>query len=262
MIGARTLGLAHYFQHHVDRCQGEFWPRLSGIEYDCLEGDQIDAVSEPTFSSKEDQRTAADSIAFKALWKDEQNFLEKSFLYSTEPGNSKTYVDGIEDGVLNGAHNFVKLMIWVKKRDGVDINVFRDYMSNNFAPSIVKSNFVLKLRLHLLEEYNAAMWNSPHVIHDRTPEQQYQACFEIGFLDRFEMRRFFTSAEYAATTQAQLKHIQTIHAFPERETYTFVRDGKLTLAGQRSYSVAETIRMVGAVNQIEDNVASLFFKQV
>lgn len=163
---------------------------------------------------------------------------------------------------MNGAHNFVKLMIWVKKRDEVDIDTFRDYMSNSFAPSIVKSNLVLKLRLHLLEEYNAAMWNSPNVVHDRTPKQQYQACFEIGFLDRFEMRRFFTSAEYAATTQDQLKHIRTIHAFPEREIYTLVHDRKLTLTGQRSYPVAETIRTIGAVNQIEDDVASLFFKQV
>ena len=45
--------------------------------------------------------------------------------------------------------------------------------------------------------------------------------------------------------------------FPERSSYTFVYNGQMTLAGQRSSTVAELIVSTGAVNQLKPDITEL-----
>jgi hypothetical protein len=133
-------------------------------------------------------------------------------------------------------------------------------MSESFIPALAKSDLVLKLRLHLLEEYDDSLWNPPNVYHNKPLEKQYQSWFEIVFKNRLDMRHFFNSKEYATTVSDQPKHIRTLHTFQEREIYILVYNGQLTLVGQRSYPVADAITQVGAVSQLQDEVANLIYQ--
>lgn len=71
------------------------------------------------------------------------------------------------------------------------------------------------------------------------------------------MESFFTSKEYAIAVKDQAKYIKQINLFPERTAYTFVYNGQMTLAGQRSSTVAELITNIGATNQLRDDVTIL-----
>jgi hypothetical protein len=188
---------------------------------------------------------------------DEHNLFRKAIGYNTSPGNSKTFVDGIAVGDPNGPVGVPKMHAMVKKADGVTVEAFRQYMTGTFAPAVAGSSLVLKFRLHLFEEVDASRPDAAGVAHSEPAEENYQAAFEIAFSGKLEMESFFASPAYAAASQDQAKYVKQICVFPERSAYTFVYDGTMTLAGQRSSTVAGLIAEIGATNQLRDDITSL-----
>ena len=93
--------------------------------------------------------------------------------------------------------------------------------------------------------------------HFEPPERQYQAAFLIGFRNCLDMEAFFASKAYAKAVEDQAKYVANVAPFPERDPYTFVYDGKMTLAGQRGSSTAALIRDIGAVNQLQPDIIEL-----
>jgi len=256
-VCARLAGQYQYWQFHLAHNEGGLWPVTNGIEYSSSAEDQIDGIAELTFLSEKDRQTWFNEAAI--LMADEHNLFSKAVGYITKNGNSKTYVNSIENSTLNGNLNLVKLHVMVKKADDVSIDDFREYITDSFAAKVIKSELVLKFRLHLLEEHDNSekLPPAPGVSHYDPLEKQYQAAFEIAFQNRLDMEMFFASAEYAATIKDQAKYIKQINVFPERAAYTFVYDGKMTLAGQRSSTVAELITKIGATNQLQDKIREL-----
>ncbi|BAY50072.1 ethyl tert-butyl ether degradation EthD (plasmid) [Scytonema sp. HK-05] len=258
-VCARLPGQYQYWQFHVAHNQGGIWPTLDGIDYNYLESDQFDGIAELTFATENDRQTWFNASGI--LMDDEYNIFSKAIGYNTSPGNSQTYVDGISTGDPNGELGIPKFHVMVKKADGVSVEAFRKYMKDSFAPAIVKSNFVLKFRLHLFEEVDNSRPDAPGVIHVEPPKNQYQAAFEIAFSNFLDMANFFASDEYTSTFKSQPKYIKQINTFPERAAYTFVYNGQLTIAGQRSCTVAELITNIGAINQLKKDVVSLMSSQ-
>jgi hypothetical protein len=188
---------------------------------------------------------------------DEHNLFSKAIGYNTAVGNSTTYVDGIPVGDPNGVLGVAKFHVMVKKADRASVADFRKYMRERFARPIATSESVLKFRLHLFEEIDATRPDAAGVAHSEPAEDSYQAAFEIGFSDRLAMETFFASPEYAAAVKDQAAFVKQICAFPERSAYAFVSDGVMTLAGQRSSTVAELIAAIGATNQLKDDITAL-----
>jgi 4-carboxymuconolactone decarboxylase len=147
----------------------------------------------------------------------------------------------------------------VKKAHGASLDEFRSYMWNSFAPAMIKSEHVLKFRLHLLEAHDNSetLPPAPGVSHYEAPEDQFQAAFEIAFADHLAMELFFTSDVYAAAIQNQPRYVRQICCFPERDSYTFVYEDKMTLSGQRGSSTAKIITDIGAANQVQSDVLDL-----
>jgi EthD domain len=254
-VCARLPGQFQYWQLHVAHNESGIWPEISGIRYSCKDDDQFDGIAELTFRSIDDRNVwfAAAGI----LMDDEHNLFRKAIGYNTSPGNSRTYIDAIAVGDPNGSVSALKLHVMVKKTDTVNMAAFRRYLTDTFAPSVSASPFVLKLRVHLFEEVDASRPDAAGVTHREPVEDNYQAAFEIAFADRFDMESFFASREYSAATEDQPTYIKQICPFPERSAYTFVYNGEMTLAGQRSSTVAALIRQIGAVNQLKDGITTL-----
>ena len=139
---------------------------------------------------------------------------------------------------------------------------FREYLTDTFASSVSESNLVLKFRLHLFEEVDNSRPDAAGVAHGESPEKNYQASFEIAFSNRLEMEQFFASEAYKKAVKDQEKYVKQISAFPERTAYTFVYNSQMTLAGQRSSTVAELIVNIGATNQIQDDITALMLGKV
>jgi hypothetical protein len=248
-----------YWQFHLAQNQGDPWPAIKGIEYTCPDEDQFNGIAELTFET-----AAQRDIWFKSaaiLMDDEHNVFSKAIGYNTSFGNSQTYLDSIPTGDPNGKLNLIKFHVMVKKSDVVSVEAFRRYLTDSFAPAVIQSNSVLKFRLHLFEQVDNSRPDAAGVSHYESPEKQYQAAFEIAFANPLEMETFFVSKEYAIAIKDQAKYIQRILPFPERTAYTFVYDGKMTLAGQRSSTVAELIANIGATNQLKEDVVNLMLEQ-
>lgn len=254
-VCARLPGQFQYWQFHVAHNEGGIWPTIASIEYKTAEEDQLNSIAELTFKTVADRNTWFQSAAL--LMDDEHNIFSQAIGYITNPGNSKTYVDGIPVGNPNGRLDLVKLHVLVKKQDSISVAEFRQFLTESFAPAITKSDYVLKFRLHLFEEVDNSRPEAAGVAHSEAPERHYQAAFEIAFEDSLDLEYFFASAEYASTIEAQPKYIKQISSFPERDPYTFVYDSKLTLAGQRGSSTAQLIKKIGAVNQLKEEVLDL-----
>ncbi|BAY11492.1 EthD domain-containing protein [Calothrix sp. NIES-2098] len=257
-VCARLPGQYQYWQFHLAQNEAGIWPQTIGVDYTCTEEEQFPAIAELTFESEAERDIWFKSAAI--LMDDERNIFSKAIGYITNAGNSKTYIDSIPTGDPNGKLGVVKFHIMVKKSHAVSVEAFRRYMTETFAPAVIQNNSVLKFRLHLLEEVDTSRPDAPGVSHYESPEKQYQAAFEIAFANRLEMERFFASKEYAVAVQDKAKYIQRFLPFPEQAAYTFVYEGKMTLAGQRSSTVAELIVNMGATNQLREDIVSLMLE--
>lgn len=254
-VCARLPGQFQYWQLHVAHNEGGLWPGIPGIRYDCVDENQFDGIAELSFRSVDDRNTWFQAAGI--LMDDEHNLFRKAIGYNTSPGNSKTFVDGIALGAPNGPVGVPKMHAMVKKADGVTVEDFRRYMTGTFAPAIAGSPLALKFRLHLFEEVDASRPDAAGVAHSEPAAENYQGAFEIAFSDRLEMETFFASPEYAAASKDQARYVKQICVFPERSAYTFVYEGAMTLAGQRSSTVAGLIAEIGATNQLKQDITSL-----
>lgn len=254
-VCARLPGQFQYWQFHLGHNEGGTWPEIEGIQYTCPPEDLFDGIAELTFKSEADRQTWFQAAAI--LMDDEHNLFSKAIGYNTSPGNSITFVDGIANPTPNGQVGVEKFHVMVKKADGVSVEEFRRYLKDSFAPALVENQALLKLRLHLFEEVDATRPPAAGVAHSEPPEKSYQAAFEIAFANRLDMESFFASQEYATAVKEQAKYIKQLNPCPERTAYTFVYNSQMTLAGQRSSTVAELITSIGANNQLKDDVTAL-----
>lgn len=254
---ARLPGQHQYWQFHLAANEGGIWPAIDGIDYVCPAVDRFHGIAELTFATEADFK--AYIAAFDILMADEHNLFGKAIAY-TSIGNSQTYGDRIPTGDPNGEVDAIKFHVMVGKSEAVGVPAFRKYMTDTFAPAVVQSDSVLKFRLHLLEEVDNSRPDDDGVSRYEPEHKQYQAAFEIAFANPLEMEKFFASKEYAEAVKDQAKYVERLYPFPERSTYTFVYNGELTLAGQRSSKVADLIARIGATNQLKENIASLFTK--
>ena len=58
-------------------------------------------------------------------------------------------------------------------------------------------------------------------------------------------------------SEDQAKFVQQVAPFPERNVYTFVYDGQMTLAGQRGSRHRRADHRIGALNQLRDDILDL-----
>ncbi|WP_225895678.1 AtaL-like protein [Dendronalium phyllosphericum] len=254
---ARLPGQHQYWQFHLAANEGGIWPAIDSIDYVCPAVDRFHGIAELTFATEADFQAYIE--AFGILMADEHNLFAKAIAY-TSIGNSQTYCDRIPSGEPNGELDGIKFHVMVKKSNAVSVEAFRTYITDTFAPAVVQSDSVLKFRLHLLEEVDNSRPDDDGVSRYEPQDKQYQAAFEIAFANPLEMEKFFASPEYAQAVKDQAKYVERLYPFPERSTYTFVYNGELTLAGQRSSKVADLIARIGATNQLKENIASLFTK--
>lgn len=258
-VCARLPGQHQYWQFHLGRNEGDLWPTIKGVEDTAPEAEQFNGIAELTFTSEAERDVWFKSAAI--LMDDEHNIFSKAIGYNTNLGNSLTYVDGIPSGEPNGDLGLLKFHVMIGKSATTSVAAFRQYLRENYAPAIARSESVLKLRLHLFEEVDNSRPDAAGVVHTEPPEQQYQAAMEIAFANPLEMEKFFASKEYKAASQDLATYVERFLPFPERTAYTFVYDGKMTLAGQRSSTVAELIANIGATNQLQEDVTNLMLQQ-
>jgi alkylhydroperoxidase/carboxymuconolactone decarboxylase family protein YurZ len=254
-VCARLPAQYQYWQFHVAHSAPPIWTPIPGIDFTGPEESEFDGIAELSFRSEAD-RTAWFSAA-GILMDDERNVFRKAIGYNTRLGNSVTYVDRIEVGDPNGPIDGLKCHVLLKKAAGATVEAFRDHLTRSFARVVSTKREVLKFRLHLFEEVDATRPDAAGVAHSEPPQESYHAAFEVAFPNREQMDAFLASAEYARAARELSKYVAQMRVFPERAPYTFVYRGRMTLAGERSSTVAELIAATGAANQLRQDVTTL-----
>lgn len=254
-VCSRLPGQHQYWQFHVAHDEGGIWPEIKGISYTTPKEEQFDGIAELTFKTDDDRK--AWFVAAGILMDDEHNLFSQAIGVNTSEGNSITYVDGIEESEPNGVQNYIKLFVTIKQKKDVSVDDFRKYLKDDFCKKVVGNKNLLKLRLHTFEEVDNTRPPAAGVSHSQPEEEQFQACIEIAFSDRFEMERFFASDEYKNVELTQEKYIRQISVFQQRTAFTFVFDNLITLQGLRGSYTASLIRNVGATNQVKDDIVNL-----
>lgn len=254
-VCARLPGQFQYWQWHVAHNEGGIFPGVRGVDSGSAPDEQFDGIAELTFKSVEDRQTWFDASAI--LMGDEHNIFSKAIGYVSSPGNSRTYLDRFTVGDPNGTQGGVKYHVMVKQKEGISVDAFRSYMTDQFAASVVKSDHLHKFRLHLFEPPDVSRPDAAGVSHSDPPERLFQAAYEIGFPTGLARERFLASSEYSSAVEAQAQYVRQVSPYPERSGFTFVYEGRMTLAGRRGSSTAGLITDLGATNQTRENIAEL-----
>jgi hypothetical protein len=253
-ICARLPGQYQYWQFHVAHDGDAHDPTGPALD-PVAPGDRLEGIAELTFRSVADRQAWFTAAAI--LMDDEQNIFSKAIGYVTEPGHSKTYRDRIAVGDPNGQPGVLKLHVMVRKADGVGVAEFRRYLTDQFTAAILRSDRVLKVRLHLFEPPDVSRPDAAGVAHSEAPERHYQAAFEIAFRSPPELRAFLASPDWLSAVRDRPRYVKHLGAFRERAAYTFVYGGRMTPAGQRGSRTAQLIASVGASNQLNEDVLDL-----
>jgi hypothetical protein len=84
------------------------------------------------------------------------------------------------------------------------------------------------------------------------------AIAEVAFTSARAAREFFATPMFQKVLARQGEHIDALGAYLVTGFYTFVRDGRPTIAGLRGSRSAELIETAGAANQLAPAVVSMF----
>jgi hypothetical protein len=248
---SRLPGLGFYVQQHFDREGGaNLWPRADGVRR--IEA-VLDGSAELGFANSDDQATFAE--AGKILYEDEHNLFGEAIAYSL-PNGSITLVDREADGQYNGPDRLHRVHVYMSRRPGNDAARWLLDSSTDLAALEV----VQKWKLHLLEFYDNAhpAPPSPDVDHVVGQDRLHLAVAEVAFENARVAREFFAGAAFKKVLSAQANHVEALAAYKVSGFYTFVRDGMATTAGIRGSRPAELIEMLGATNQLTEDVRARF----
>lgn len=255
-LAARIRGFQQYWQHHLGAPRVGFWP-VRGVEQTVPDAYQLEGVAETTFRAAADREKLGQDPAAQALYLDEQNVFQATYLCPSAPGDSLTLLDRFEDGAPQGAQQVPTYIVLLHRAEGAPQDALASYLRDRFGPALAASPELMKVRLHLLQPYDAAAWNTPNVRHDLPPRGQYQAILEIAFRDASAERRFLASPTMKQAAGELPRVVGAMHTYPVTATYTQVYDGRPTLVGLKGLSIAQTILAAGARNQTSPEVLHL-----
>lgn len=249
---SRLPGLNFYVQQHFDRNHfANFWPVAKGVaRIDA----PLDGSAELGFANLEEQAVFAE--AGKILYSDESNFIGEAVAYNL-PHGSMTLVDRDDDPHRNGPDPFHRLHVYMSRKPGDNTVAWL----KETGAVLAKHDSVVKLKLHLPEPYDNEhpAPPSPNVDHIVGADRLNLAIAEIAFTSPLAAKSLFSSTEFRKTVyDQQSEHIDAIGVYLVTGFYTFVRDGKPTLAGLRGSRSAELIRALGAANQLDDKIIAMF----
>ncbi len=252
---ARTPGFYQYRQLHLDHIDPSLLSSLSGIALNMPIADQPNGLANIYYSSKWMASLLRKPFAKKIADKDDVYFVARNTYQRAIQPISKTYVDHINTAEQNGPLLNSRYLLAFKKKDGVSIAEFGEYLISELGEPWRKNQNTQRLRVEILHAHQNEP-NSPNgVSHTWDEKQQYNAWIEIELSPGTGLSGLFDA------TKSYNNQIHSIHAYPIREIYTFVFDGKPTLVGLRGYQAASTIESLNAAFQKSKKILKSLYKK-
>ena len=218
-IISASPGLDEYRQIHLAETNPGLWPATPGVETEIPGGRKIDGVAQVAFQSVFSE--LAGSEQNKLAFKDEINVFRRTLLlYLGLPNWSRWY-----DVARRGERVGTRVLVYLRRRDGVSGHSFRKFIDNEFAPALAEIGALKELRTQNFLPWSKGLWNTPNVAHDNPAGQRFHASLMLGFTDAEEQAAFFKSGRLANLSTELGRFSSAAHAYQASEALTFVRDG-------------------------------------
>lgn len=254
-LPARFPGIDSIFLHCVSFDENDVtWPQSPGVSHRPPDEDDFEGVPEATFVTMEG--LAEFQAASKVQMDDGINFLQELIAYASIADHTQTVSDNTDLKAPDGHDNFVRHLLFLRRRVDVSVEDFRTFVAGTLAPHIAASPDVLKVRRHLFEEVETTL-DHPGVRQARPLNRQYQAALEVVIADQASMDQF-QKAAWAQLAGQVATNCEAVHAARVTRCITTKYQGTITLAGVRGVAVADVIRKFSAESQLDDEVSALF----
>ncbi|NET35707.1 MAG: hypothetical protein F6K19_27390 [Cyanothece sp. SIO1E1] len=237
---ARTPSFYQYRQLHLDKVGPALLSDLEGIETNLPEEDQPDGMAHISYSSSFIANLLRKPFALKQADEDNAIFVSKNTYQRSVLPFSRTFLDRTNNPDTNGFLQHPRYVLAFKRNADVSTEEFRNYLDNKLCETWRKRQEVQRLRLDIMQPHENLPDSPKGVVQTWDRGKQYQAWIELGFTAGTSLSSLFTSFPDLQ------RHISAVHAYPIREIYTIVFDGKPTLVGLRGYQAAQTIAEAGA----------------
>ena len=218
-IIAANKGLLEYRQIHFTENNSGLWQPINGVETNIPQNRKIDGVADVTlknlfsiFRGKKQNKLA---------YADEVNLFKRTILYAAFPKNSRWY----KVGELNSQME-ASAMVFFRKKEGVSDKDFKKSINDELTPTLANTGMLKELRNKAYNPWKQKQWNTPNVEHDNDESVQFHASLMLGFANKSEMEKFFTSEELKKLSERISTYCSAVHAYEIAETITFVKDGK------------------------------------
>lgn len=219
-IISASPGLDEYRQIHLAEVNPGLWPATPGVETAIPAGRKIDGVAQVAFQSV--FSVLAGREQNKLAFKDEINVFRRTLLYLGLPNWSRWY-----DIARPGEQAGTRVLVYLRRRDGVSGRSFRKFIDNAFAPALAEIGTLKELRTQSFLPWSKGLWNTPNVAHDNPADQRFHASVMLGFADVAEQAAFFGSERLANLSTGLGRFASAAHAYQVSEALTFVRDGTI-----------------------------------
>ncbi|WP_281309932.1 hypothetical protein [Flavobacterium flavigenum] len=217
-IISANKGLLEYRQIHFAENNKGLWPAISGVETNIAQNRKIDGVADVTlknlfsiFRGKKQNKLA---------YADEVNLFKRTILYAAFP---HSYWYKVAD---SNAEIGANAMVFFRKKESVSDADFRKFINDELTPALANTGMLKELRNKVYNPWKEKQWNTPNVAHDNNEADQFQASIMLGFTNKSEMEKFFTSEEIEKLSERISIYCSAAHAYEVYETITFVKDGK------------------------------------
>lgn len=253
---ARTPGFRQYRQFHLDPAEPSLLRGLEGIETDLPREDQPNGIAHIAYSSRLYARLLRLPFALKQAEQDDVIYVGRNTFHRSSLPYSRTFVDRLNEPTPHGPPPCPRFLLAFKKRKGLAQADFRTYLAEELATSWATSNDVLRLRVDIFAPYVETPSSPGAVSHIWDPDKRYDATIDVAVSVATDAAAFFASSNISADK------VTAVHAYPVREIYTLVYDGKPTLVGLRGYAAMQAIEEANAEFQKSSQVLKFTYGPV
>ncbi len=252
-LPARYPGLDSVFLHLVSFADS-VWPAIPGVDDRPDAVDEFHGVPEATFAALDDLAVFQGVSHPQML--DGANFLSEMLAYPSLGTNTETVADST-DPVPDGHDGLVRHLLFLRRRDEVPVEAYRAFVADDLAPYLAAAPGVAKVRRHLLEPIEVTL-DHPGTVMSKPLDRQYQACVEVAAHDTAALTALTTDPGWPEVADGVRRHCLAVHAPRVTRCIASRHHGRITLAGLRGVTVADTIARLGAKNQLAPEVSRIF----
>lgn len=218
-IIAANKGLFEYRQiHFADQNEG-LWPAINGVETIIAANRKVDGVADVTLKNLFSLFKGKDQN--KLAFADEINIFKRTILYAAFPQNSRWYDVAVPNTRIDASS-----MVFFRIKEGVNAKDFNKFINDELTPTLANTGMLTELRSKVYNPWKQKQWNTPNVLHDNDKADQFQASLMLGFANKSEMEKFFSSQEIKNLSDRIATYCSAVHAYDIFETITFVKGGK------------------------------------